>query len=87
MGNLPGNSADGLRSNVATDVIREAAPSDALRYADSVIDRRRGRRICVREDHTRPGRWSTRWWASTSRARRRRRRTLQIATVYVAVGV
>jgi hypothetical protein len=30
-------------------------PADALRYADGVIDRRRGRIICVREDHTRPG--------------------------------
>jgi dipeptidyl aminopeptidase/acylaminoacyl peptidase len=27
-----------------------------LRYADGVIDRRRGRMICVREDHTHPGR-------------------------------
>ena len=27
----------------------------ALRYADGVIDRRRGRLICVHEDHTRPG--------------------------------
>jgi hypothetical protein len=30
-------------------------PADALRYADGVIDRRHGRIICVREDHTRPG--------------------------------
>ena len=27
----------------------------ALRYADGVVDRRRGRIICVREDHTVPG--------------------------------
>ncbi|HEX9170962.1 MAG TPA: S9 family peptidase [Roseiarcus sp.] len=31
------------------------AAADALRYADGVIDRRRGRMICVREDHTRAG--------------------------------
>jgi hypothetical protein len=31
-------------------------PADARRYADGEIDRRRGRIICVREDHTRPGR-------------------------------
>ena len=30
-------------------------PRDALRYADGVIDERRGRMICVREDHNRPG--------------------------------
>ena len=30
-------------------------PTDALRYADGVIDRRRGRIICVQEDHTLPG--------------------------------
>ena len=29
--------------------------TDALRYADGVIDRRRGRIICVQEDHTLPG--------------------------------
>jgi dipeptidyl aminopeptidase/acylaminoacyl peptidase len=29
--------------------------SDALRYADGVIDRRRGRLVCVREDHTGAG--------------------------------
>ncbi len=28
------------------------AAADALRYADGVIDRRRGRMVCVREDHT-----------------------------------
>ena len=28
------------------------AAADALRYADGVVDRRRGRMICVREDHT-----------------------------------
>ena len=32
-----------------------AAPASALRYADGVIDRQRGRLICVHEDHTRPG--------------------------------
>lgn len=31
-------------------------PSQALRYADGVVDRRRGRMISVREDHTVPGR-------------------------------
>ena len=29
--------------------------TDALRYADGVIDRRRNRIICVQEDHTLPG--------------------------------
>ena len=28
------------------------AAADAFRYADGVIDRRRGRIVCVREDHT-----------------------------------
>jgi dipeptidyl aminopeptidase/acylaminoacyl peptidase len=32
-----------------------AAPAGALRYADGVIDRRRGRLICVHEDHTHQG--------------------------------
>ncbi len=50
------NPADGLRSSVATGPVSESlAPVDALRYADGVIDRRRGRIVCVREDHTRPG--------------------------------
>ena len=50
------NSADGLRSPVATDAVKETPiGTDALRYADGVIDRRRGRMICVREDHTRLG--------------------------------
>ena len=31
------------------------AAADALRYADGVIDRRRGRMVCVREDHTGAG--------------------------------
>jgi len=53
---LAGNPTDGLRSNVATDPAPETlAPADALRYADGVIDRRRGRIVCVREDHTRSG--------------------------------
>jgi dipeptidyl aminopeptidase/acylaminoacyl peptidase len=30
-------------------------PEVGLRYADAVFDRRRGRLICVREDHTAPG--------------------------------
>ncbi len=51
-----GSPADGLRSSIATDPAPETlAPADALRYADGVIDRRRGRIVCVREDHTRPG--------------------------------
>ena len=35
---------------------RPITPETALRYADGVFDRRRGRMICVREDHTDPGR-------------------------------
>jgi hypothetical protein len=31
------------------------AAADTLRYADGVIDRRRGRMVCVREDHTGAG--------------------------------
>src|SRR5271157_2179249 len=31
------------------------AAADALRYADGVIDRHRGRMVCVREDHTGAG--------------------------------
>jgi dipeptidyl aminopeptidase/acylaminoacyl peptidase len=31
-------------------------PEAALRYADGVVDRRRGRMVCVREDHTAAGR-------------------------------
>jgi hypothetical protein len=31
------------------------AAADALRYADGVIDRRRGRMVCVRESHRRKG--------------------------------
>ncbi|HIC94399.1 MAG TPA: S9 family peptidase, partial [Anaerolineae bacterium] len=31
---------------------RPITPEAALRYADGVVDRRRGRMICVREDHT-----------------------------------
>jgi dipeptidyl aminopeptidase/acylaminoacyl peptidase len=34
---------------------RALTPAGALRYADGVIDRRRGRMICVHEDHTSPG--------------------------------
>ena len=36
--------------------LRPITPEVELRYADGVIDRRRGRMICVREDHTVPGR-------------------------------
>ena len=32
------------------------AASESVRYADGVVDRRRGRLICVREDQYRPGR-------------------------------
>ena len=32
-----------------------AGVADALRYADGVVDRRRGRLICVREDHVQNG--------------------------------
>jgi dipeptidyl aminopeptidase/acylaminoacyl peptidase len=35
---------------------RPITPEPDLRYADAVIDRRRGRLICVREDHSSPGR-------------------------------
>jgi len=35
---------------------RPITPAAALRYADGVRDRRRGRMICVREDHTDAGR-------------------------------
>jgi dipeptidyl aminopeptidase/acylaminoacyl peptidase len=35
---------------------RAITPEAGLRYADGVIDRRRGRMICVREDHTAAGR-------------------------------
>src|SRR5262245_40541964 len=34
---------------------RPITPEDKLRYADGVVDRRRGRLICVREDHRAPG--------------------------------
>jgi len=33
-------------------------PAGARRYADSALDARRGRIICVCEDHTDPGRWA-----------------------------
>ena len=35
---------------------RPITPEADLRYADGVIDRHRGRMICVREDHTNPER-------------------------------
>src|ERR687886_679086 len=34
---------------------RPITPEAALRYADGAVDRARGRLICVREDHIRPG--------------------------------
>ena len=34
---------------------RPITPEIALRYADCVVDRRRNRLFCVREDHTAPG--------------------------------
>ena len=34
---------------------RPLTPSSEMRYADGIIDRRRNRMICVREDHTAPG--------------------------------
>ena len=36
----------------AEDAPRPITPEIALRYADAVVDRGRGRLICVREDHT-----------------------------------
>ncbi len=33
----------------------DGAAADALRYADGIVDRRRGRMVCVREDHTGTG--------------------------------
>src|SRR5271165_184679 len=51
-----GDPAEGLRGPAATDAVKETPiRADALRYADGDIDQRRGRIICVREDHTRPG--------------------------------
>jgi len=44
------------RQNVGQQLRPITPPrTDALRYADGVIDRRRGRIICVQEDHTLPG--------------------------------
>ena len=40
----------------AGDAPRPITPEIALRYADAVVDRGRGRLICVREDHTVAGR-------------------------------
>jgi len=40
----------------AEDAPRPITPEIALRYADAVVDRGRGRLICVREDHTVAGR-------------------------------
>jgi dipeptidyl aminopeptidase/acylaminoacyl peptidase len=39
----------------ALDLAAPSVAPDALRYADGVIDTRRGRMICVHEDHTGPG--------------------------------
>ncbi len=38
------------------DQPRPITPEAGLRYADSVVDRQRGRILCIREDHTDPGR-------------------------------
>ncbi len=52
-------------SNFADQQVYRLAPglepqpitsTDNMRYADSIVDRQRGRLICVREDHTVPGR-------------------------------
>ena len=40
---------------IAAGAANRQPRADALRYADGVIDPRRGRIVCVREDHTRPG--------------------------------
>ena len=40
----------------ATSPPTPMTPPGPLRYADGVVDRRRGRIVCVREDHTTPGR-------------------------------
>ena len=45
-----------------------AAPPNALRYADGVVDRRRGHWFAFREAHTGAARRSPRWSASTSPA-------------------
>jgi dipeptidyl aminopeptidase/acylaminoacyl peptidase len=44
----------GLPPTAITPAPTDAA-ADALRYADGIIDRRRGRMVCVREDHTGTG--------------------------------
>jgi dipeptidyl aminopeptidase/acylaminoacyl peptidase len=41
-----------LRAGAAPEVL---TPGDGYRYADPVVDKRRNRLICVREDHTGPG--------------------------------
>ena len=46
---------DGGRLPIPITPAPSAAAADALRYADGVIDRRRGRLVCVREDHTGAG--------------------------------
>jgi len=43
---------------------RPITPETAMRYADAVVDAPRGRLICVREDHTIPGREATNVLAS-----------------------
>jgi dipeptidyl aminopeptidase/acylaminoacyl peptidase len=47
-----GSLTGALRGAAAVEALARA---DALRYADGVIDPRRGRIVCVREDHARPG--------------------------------
>lgn len=37
------------------DAVRPVTPEGPFRYADPIVDRRRGRLICVREDHSRAG--------------------------------
>ena len=50
------NWADGrLWAMAPDDKARPITPEGAFRYADMVVDRARGRLICVREDHSGPG--------------------------------
>lgn len=46
---------DQLSQSASADPTPPPIAPDALRYADGVIDPRRGRMICVHEDHTGPG--------------------------------
>src|SRR5207237_8166008 len=50
------NFVDGRLYRVGPERTAEPlTPHAALRYADLVLDRERGRILCVREDHTAPG--------------------------------